>query len=79
MESDDDCSRCYVLGEDAVSHIMMNGGISRPISLHKSLWQPLSPLLFAIASHPILVMLNVMAMEGQLVGLSLPSCVPYIV
>ena len=70
----------YVLGEDAVSHIMMNGGITCPIPLQKSLRQgcPLSPLLFAIASHPILVMLNVMAMEGQLVGLSLPSGVPYI-
>ena len=68
----------YVLGKDVVSHIMMNEGITRPIPLQKYLRQgfPLSPLLFA--SHPILVMLNVMAMEGQLVGLSLPLGVPYI-
>ena len=70
----------YVLGKDAVSHIMMNGGVTRPIPLQKSLRQgcPLSPLLFAIVSHPILIKLYTMARDRQLRGLMLPSGSPYI-
>ena len=34
---------------------------------------PLSPLLFAIVTHPLLVMLSNLAARGDIVGLHLPS------
>ena len=34
---------------------------------------PLSPLLFAIATQPILVKMNELATHGEIVGLALPS------
>ena len=40
----------YLLGQDAVSLVMLNGGVTSDIALTRSVRQgcPLSPLLFAI-------------------------------
>ena len=70
----------YTLGEGSVSHVMFNGGVTQPISIRRSVRQgyPVSPLLFTIVTHPILVKLHNMAMEEELLGLRLPlgkSCI----
>ena len=64
-----------LVGFGAVSHIMLNGGVTKAIPLARSLRQgcPLSPLLFAIATHPILVKMHELATCGEIVGLALPS------
>ena len=71
----------YTLGEGSVSHVMFNGGVTQPISIRRSVRQgcPVSPLLFTIVTHPILVKLHNMAMEEELLGLRLPSGKPCIV
>ena len=53
---------------------MLNGGVTSDIALTRSILQgcPLSTLLFAIATHPLLVMLPRLATNGDIVGLRLP-------
>ena len=65
----------YTLGEGSVSHVMFNGGVTQPISIRRLVRQgsPVSPLLFTIVTHLILVKLHNMAMEEELLGLRLPS------
>ncbi len=68
----------YTLGEASVSHVMLNGGITEPISIRRSVRQgcPVSPLLFTIVTHAILVKLHQLAEVNDLVGLRLPSGKP---
>ena len=65
----------YTLGDASMSHVMLNGGVTQPISVRRSVRQgcPLSPLLFTIVTHSILVKLHNMPVDGDLVGLRLPS------
>ena len=58
-----------------VSLVMRNGGVTSDIALTRSVHQgcPISPLLFAIVTHPLLVMLSRLATNGDIVGLHLPS------
>ena len=65
----------YLLGQDAVSRLILNGGVISDITLTRSVRQgcPLSPLLFASVTHPLLVMLSRLATNGDIVGLHLPS------
>ena len=53
----------------------LNGGVTSYIALTRFVRQgcPLSPLLFAIVTHPLLVMLSKLATNGGIVGLHLPS------
>ena len=54
---------------------MLNGGVTSDIALTTFVRQgcPLSPLLFVIVTHPLLVMLSWLATNGDIVGLHLPS------
>ena len=54
---------------------MLNGGVTLDISFTRSVRQgcPLSPLLFAIGTHPLLVMLSRLETNVDIVGLHLPS------
>ena len=63
----------HLLGSGSITRIMLNGGLSDGISLTHSLRQgcPLSPLFFAIATHPMLSCLDAMASHGEVVGLHL--------
>ena len=65
----------FLLGQDAVSRVMLNGGVTLDIALTRSVRQgcPLSPLLFATVTHPLLVMLSRLTTNGDIVGLYLPS------
>ncbi|MCO5597147.1 hypothetical protein L7F22_051222 [Adiantum nelumboides] len=65
----------FTLSLGSQSWIMMNGGVTSPVSLTRSLRQgcPLSPLLFALATHPMLTLLTQLARDGEIVGLTLPS------
>ena len=65
----------YTLGDASMSYVMLNGGVTQPISVRRSVRQgcPLSPLLFTIVTHSILVKLHNMTADGDLVGLILPS------
>ena len=65
----------FLLGQDAVSRVMLNGGVTSDIALTTFVRQgcPLSPLLFVIVTHPLLVMLSWLATNGDIVGLHLPS------
>ena len=67
-------SHLVLLRQDAMSRVMLNGGVTSDISLTRSVRQgfPLSPLLFAIVTHPLLVMLSRLATNGDIVGLHLP-------
>ena len=58
-----------------VSQVMLNGGVTSDISLTRSVLQgyPLSPLLFAIVTHLLLVMLSRLATNDDILGLHLPS------
>ncbi|MCO5552223.1 hypothetical protein L7F22_005735 [Adiantum nelumboides] len=53
----------YTLSLGSVSRIMINGGATSPVSLTRSLRQgcPLSPLLFALVTHPMLTLLTQLA------------------
>ena len=70
----------YTLGEGSVSRVMFNG-VTQPISIRRLVRQgcPVSPLLFTIVTHPILVKLHNMAMEKELLGLRFSSGKPCIV
>ena len=59
-----------LVGSGAVSHIMLNGGVTKAIPLKRSLRQgcSLSLLLFAIATHPIWVKMHALATCGEIVG-----------
>jgi hypothetical protein len=65
----------FMLGLGAVSHVMLNGGVTQAIPLTRSVRQgcPLSPLLFSIVTHPILVKMHELAISRDIVGLVLPS------
>ena len=54
---------------------MCKGGVTPKVSLTKSMWQicPLSPLLFVIVTHPLLVMLSNIVANDDIVGLHVPS------
>ena len=54
---------------------MLNGRVTPKGFLTRSVRQgcPLSPLLFAIVTHPLLVMLSNLATRGDIVGLHLLS------
>ena len=64
----------FYIGQDAVSRVILNRGVTSDISLTRSVRQgcPLSPLFFAIVTHPLLVMLSSLATNGDIVGLHLP-------
>ena len=69
------CRLIFLLGQNATSRVMLNGGVTPKVFLTRSVRQgcPLSPLLFAIVTHPLLVMLSNLATNGDIVGLRLPS------
>ena len=58
-----------------MSRVMLNGGVISDIVLTRfvRLGCPLSPLLFAIVTHPLLTMLSGLATNADIVGLHLPS------
>ena len=58
----------------AMSHIMLNGGVTKAIPLTRSLWQgcQLNPSLFAIATHPNTVKMHEFASYREIIGLVLP-------
>ena len=47
----------FLLGQNATSRVMLNGGVTPKVFLTRSVQQgcPLSPLLFAIVTHHLLV------------------------
>ncbi|MCO5613121.1 hypothetical protein L7F22_067396 [Adiantum nelumboides] len=63
----------YTIGSGSISHVMMNSGVMEPVTLSRSVRPscPLSPLFFAIATHPILTLLTHLEMRQEVVGLSL--------
>ena len=50
---------------------MLNGGVMPIILLLESSHKgcPISPLLFALSTHPLLVMLSKLSVNGDIVGL----------
>ena len=64
----------FLLGQNAISCVMLNDGATLKVSLLRSVGQgcPLSPFLFAIAKHSLLVMLSNLATSGGIVGLHIP-------
>ena len=64
----------FLLGENAMSCVSLNGSVMLKVFLTRSVWQrcPLRPLLFAIVTHLLLVMLLNLATSGDIVGLHLP-------
>ena len=63
------------LGRGADSVISINGFLTDPISIQRSVRQgcPLSPLLFAVATHPLFNMLEKVSNDGILHGLRLQN------
>lgn len=61
----------YTLAAGASSIININGRLSNPINIRRSVRQgcPLSPLLFALASHPLFCYLEKQADNGAIFGL----------
>ena len=59
----------------ATSYVMLSGGVTLKVFLTRSVPQgcPLSPLLFAIVTHPLLAMLSNLAANGDIVGFHIPS------
>ena len=47
------CWLIFLLGQNATSHVMLNGGVTLKVFLTRSVWQgcPLNPLLFVIGIH----------------------------
>ena len=70
----------YWIYSDASSQCFICEHLSRPWVLGKLVRQgcPLSALLYAIATHPLLVYLDLLTKVGQLTGLQLPSPQPFI-
>ena len=62
-----------MLGQGAQSVISLNGHLTEPITIYRSVRQgcPLSPLLFAVATHPLFCMLERLSSDGMLHGLRL--------
>ena len=60
---------------NATSLVMLNGGVAIKVFLTRSERQgsPLSPFLFAIITHPLLVMLLNLTTTSDIVYLHLPS------
>ena len=69
------CRIILLLGRNATSRVMLSGGVTSKVFLTRSMWQgcALSPLLFPIVTHPLLVILSKLATTGNIVGLHLPS------
>ena len=63
----------HVIGQDAESVISLNSFLTNPIHIKRSVRQgcPLSPLLFAVATHPLFCMLEKLSLDGVLHGLRL--------
>ena len=63
----------YLLGQDSESYISLNGFLTSSIAIHRSVRQgcPLSPLLFAIATHPLFCMLESLSSSRIIQGLQL--------
>lgn len=66
-------SSIYLLGENAQSKILINGRLSPPVDMNRSVRQgcPLSPLFFAVATHPLFTFLEHQAQAGNIQGLQL--------
>jgi hypothetical protein len=64
-----------MLGLGAMSHLMLNSGITKAIPLIRSVRQgcPFGPLLFVIVTHSNLVKMHELAIYREIVGLVLPS------
>ena len=62
-----------LLGQGAQSVISINGFLTDPIPIRRSVRQgcPLSPLLFFVATHPLFSMLEKLSSDGILHGLRL--------
>ena len=69
------CQLIFLLGQNATSRVMLTSGVTPKFFLTRFVCQgfPLSPLLFIIVTHPMLVMLSNLATNGDIVGLHLPS------
>ena len=65
----------FATWQNATSRVMLNGGLTLKFYLTRSVRQgcPLSPLLFAIVTNPLLIMLSNFVANGDIVGLHLPS------
>ena len=63
------CRLIFLLGQNVTSHMKLNVGVIPKVFLTRSVWQgyPLSPLLFAIVTHPLLAMLSNVAASGDIV------------
>lgn len=61
----------FLLAENASSVINLNERLTEPISICRSVRQgcPLSPLLFAVATHPLFCYLESQASQGEILGL----------
>ena len=61
----------FMLGQGSQSVISINGHLTDPINICRSVRQgcPLSPLLFAVATHPLFCMLERLSLDGILHGL----------
>ena len=60
----------FIFGQDAVSRVMLNVGVTLDIALMRFVCQgcPLSPLLFATITHPLLMILSKLTTNGDVVG-----------
>ena len=65
----------HMLGSGADSVISLNGFLTSPIPICRSVHQgcPLSPLLFAVATHPLICMLEKLSLDRILHGVHLPQ------
>lgn len=66
----------FLLGQDAKSSVLLNGLLTSAICIKCSARQrfPLSPLLFAMATHPLYCMLESLSDIGVLHGLQVQNC-----
>ena len=69
------CRLIFLIGQNATSRVMLNGGVALNGFLTRSVQQgcPLSSLLFSIVTHLLLVMLPNLVANSDIVGLHLPS------
>lgn len=70
---DEICNCIYLLVEQAQSRIILNGRLSPPVNINRSVRQgcPLYPLFFVVATHPMFTFLEYMASTGKIQGLQL--------